>query len=114
METWRPNPRAANVVRRFAGLFFVVEALALTQGAVEARPEASSRAGPSFTQIFTSQHGYAKVSEFGQAYEFADGEAMNALAIVGLASVGVHFARGRKLLGRRRLQKTLNRSRINS
>ena len=85
MERWRSGAR--NAVFRIVGLCLVAEAIVLGDAAIESRPDARSHEA-GFTSLFVHQQGYGRQSEFARGYEFADGEAMNVIAIAGWRAPG--------------------------
>jgi glycine betaine/choline ABC-type transport system substrate-binding protein len=92
METW--PVRIRDGARRLIGLVLVAQAFAVGEAAIDSISDKQTRQnGLTFTQLFAQRHD--GMNEHLSAYEFADGEALNAIAIVGLAGAGIHLMRRR-------------------
>lgn len=93
MERWRSGIR--HNFMRFIGLALVAEAFALGQGAVNSLSSNHDREnGLTYTQVFAHHNGK---DEHVSGYEFAEGEALNLVAIAGLAGAGIHLIRRRRV-----------------
>jgi len=94
MELERRRSGLRDNFMRFLGVVLIAEAFALGSGTLNSLSSKHDRAnGLTFTQIFAHRHG--NDGEHISNYEFADGEALNVLAVAGLAGAGIQLIRRR-------------------